>query len=88
MTAMVPAPRKALMDRDAMLQTTTLERYKAHESALRNRWKTVNDVRGDEDMASVAWGDKPNPTYTGISTSIAIDETDADPDVLPAGGNE
>ncbi len=82
MTAMLAAPRKALMDRDAMLQTTTLERYKAHESALRNRWKTVNDVRGDEDMPSVAWGDKPNPTYTGISTSITVDSGDADPDEL------
>lgn len=60
LTAMLPRPQYVRIDRDALLQSTTLERYKAHESALRNRWKVVNEVREDEDMPGVAWGDEPN----------------------------
>lgn len=56
---MLPGSQYTRIDRDALLQSTTLERYRAHESALRNRWKTVNEVRADEDMTAVGWGDEP-----------------------------
>jgi HK97 family phage portal protein len=60
LTGMLPRGQYARLNRDALLQSTTLDRYKAHESALRNRWKTVNEVRSIEDEAPVAWGDEPN----------------------------
>lgn len=60
LTSMLPGDDYARIERDALLQSTTLERYKAHELALDNQWKTVNEVRRDEDMAPVAWGDLPN----------------------------
>lgn len=60
LTAMLPSPQYVRIDRDALLQSTTLERYRAHESALKNRWKVVNEVREDEDMPAVEWGDEPN----------------------------
>lgn len=59
MSGMLPNPQYVLIDRDALLQSTTLERYKAHASALANKWKVVNEVREDEDMPPVEWGDKP-----------------------------
>lgn len=62
LTSMLPGPQYARIDRDALLQSTTLERYRAHELALRNRWRTVNEVRADEDMPPVEWGDQPNST--------------------------
>lgn len=79
LSEMLPRNQYARIDRDALLQTTTMERYKAHESALRNRWKVVNEVRADEDMSPVDWGDEPNLTYTGesVSTSITTDEEGA-----------
>lgn len=64
LTEMLPKPQYVVIDRDGILQSTTLERYRAHESALKNRWKTINEVRDDEDMPAVAWGDEPN-TNTG-----------------------
>lgn len=60
LTEMLPKPQYARLNRDAMLESTTLTRFQAHALALNNRWKTVNEVRGDEDMAPVEWGDEPN----------------------------
>jgi HK97 family phage portal protein len=59
LTSMLPSPQYARVDRDAMLESTTLTRYQAHALALTNRWKTVNEVRGDEEMAPVPWGENP-----------------------------
>ncbi|WP_435585809.1 phage portal protein [Micromonospora aurantiaca (nom. illeg.)] len=56
---MLPRGRYWRIDRDALLQSTTLERYRAHESALKNNWKRINEVRADEDMPPVPWGDEP-----------------------------
>lgn len=67
LSAMVPEPQYVRINRDAMLETTTLTRYQAHESALRNRWLTVNEVRAIEDKPPVEWGDEPNLTYTGLT---------------------
>ncbi|MBB5823780.1 HK97 family phage portal protein [Streptosporangium becharense] len=60
LTAMLPRGQYARLNRDALLQSTTLTRYQAHEIALRNRWKTVNEVRGTEDLPPVPWGNEPN----------------------------
>lgn len=57
---MLPRGQYAHINRDAMLQSTTLERYKAHASALDKQWRTVNEVRDLEDLAPVAWGETPN----------------------------
>lgn len=51
----------------AFLRSTTLDRYRAHALALANRWKVVNEVRRDEDMEPVAWGNEPNqPTKVDL----------------------
>jgi len=60
LSAMLPRPQVARLNRDALLETTTLARYQAHASALQNRWKVINEVRRDEDMPPVEWGNQPN----------------------------
>lgn len=60
LTEMLPRPQYVRLNRDALLEPTTVERFKAHELALRNRWKTVNEVRRLEDEPPVPWGDEPN----------------------------
>lgn len=62
LTSMLPRGQYARFNRDALLQSTTLSRFQAHEVALRNRWKTVNEVRQIEDQPPVPWGDEPNTT--------------------------
>lgn len=62
---LLPAPRYVKFNRAALVKTDLLTRYQAHNAALQNRWKTTNEVRDDEDMPPVAWGDEPNfSTYT------------------------
>ncbi|MEV4474663.1 phage portal protein [Nonomuraea sp. NPDC049504] len=62
LTSMLPRGQYVRFNRDALLQSTTLTRFQAHELALRNRWQTVNEVRAIEDQPPVPWGDEPNPT--------------------------
>lgn len=59
LSSMLPAPQYARFDRDALLESTTLARYEAYASALQNGWRTVNEVRDDEDLAPLPGGDLP-----------------------------
>jgi len=79
LTSMLPRPQYVRIDRDALLQSTTLERYKAHESALRNNWKTINEVRDDEDEQPVPWGDAPfTPAAAGDQADVKDEPTGAE----------
>lgn len=68
LTEMLPRPQYARINRDAMLQSTTLDRYRAHELALRNQWRTVNEVRALEDLTAVGWGDQPMVNAPAVPT--------------------
>lgn len=59
LTEMLPRPQYVRIDRDALLQSTTLDRYRAHESGIKNGWRTINEVRADEDLPPVPWGNEP-----------------------------
>lgn len=59
LTEMLPRPQFARLNRDAMLETSTVERYKAHALALNNKqWKRENEVRVLEDLEP-DWGSLP-----------------------------
>jgi HK97 family phage portal protein len=73
LSSMLPRPQYVRINRDALLQATTLDRYRAHELALRNRWKVVNEVRAVEELAPVEWGDEPNEQ--GAASSDTADAT-------------
>lgn len=62
LTSMTPSPQYVKLNRDALLQATTLARYQAHAIALAKQFKTVNEVRMNEDLPPVAWGDGPRTT--------------------------
>lgn len=59
LSAMLPAPQKAQWDRDALLESTTRARYEVHAISLTQKFKTINEVRADEDLPPVPWGDEP-----------------------------
>lgn len=73
---MLPRTQYVRIDRDALLQSTTLERYRAHESALRNAWRTVNEVRRDEEEPPVEWGDEPIALTAQPQPATAPDKDD------------
>jgi HK97 family phage portal protein len=59
LTSMLPRPQYVRFDRDALLESTTLARYEAYARALAAGFRTINEVRDDEDLAPVEWGDEP-----------------------------
>ena len=73
---MLPDPQWVRFSRDAMLQSTTIQRYTAHQLALSNQWRTVNEVRELEDLPPVEWGDVPNAGVAGVMADDEDGEAD------------
>lgn len=70
---MLPKPQYAVFNRDALLETNTLQRYQAYGLALGNQpWKIVDEVRELENLPELA---EPEPE--------PIDPNTDDPDVVP-----
>ncbi|MFI1030741.1 phage portal protein [Streptomyces sp. NPDC020951] len=74
----LPRPQYVKLNRDALLETNTLQRYMAHASALSNNWETINEVRQLEQRPPVPWGDAP---FTPAATPPTEDpETEPNPE--------
>lgn len=69
----LPRPQYARYNRDALLETNTMQRYLAHASALSAQWKTVNEVRDKEELTPVPWGDEP----TSPPAAVPVDDDPA-----------
>lgn len=77
LTSLTSSPTFVRFDRDALLESTTLARYQAHALASGTAaWKSINEIRADEDMPPVPWGDEPAPTAPAVPT----------PEAAPSGG--
>lgn len=50
LTAMLPRPRFARFDREALLRTDTLTRYKSHALAIASRFMAPSEVRATENL--------------------------------------
>ncbi|GLZ36221.1 hypothetical protein Lesp02_84080 [Lentzea sp. NBRC 105346] len=81
---LLPPGRFVKFNRAALVKTDLLTRYRAHEIALRNDFKVVNEVRDDEDLAPVEWGAKPVEQKKPIPIAPA-DPSAVDDDKLPGG---
>ena len=60
-----PAGQWVELNRDALLQATTKQRYDAHKVALDGGWRTINEIREIENLAPVSWGNEPTPATAG-----------------------
>lgn len=67
LSSFLPRPQYVVLNRNALLQTNTMQRYLAHASALQNQWRTPNEVRELEDLPPVPWGDEPIKASAGSS---------------------
>lgn len=56
---MTPRGQWVRINRNALLQATTLDRFKAHAIALSNGFEYINEVRELEDRPPVEWGNEP-----------------------------
>lgn len=57
-SSQMPRPVYARFNHDSVTRTTLLDRYRAHDVALRDGWKSRNEVRRLEDMPSIPDGDE------------------------------
>ncbi|MCZ7460135.1 phage portal protein [Streptomyces sp. WMMC940] len=48
----LPRPQYVKLNRDALLETNTMQRYLAHASALGSNWATINEVRALEEPSN------------------------------------
>lgn len=85
LSELLPAPRYVKFNRSALVKTDLKTRFEAHQLALGNRWKTVNEVRDDEDMPTVTWGDEP-PFTTYTFAERITNQAPAPVDGPPEGG--
>lgn len=81
-TSMLPRPQWARLNRGAILETTTMQRYLAHASALQNGWKVPDEVRALEDLQPLPDGLGAVPIKSGATPS---NDNGNEPD-LPKGG--
>lgn len=71
-----PRPQWVELNRDALLEATTLQRYQAHASALQNGWRTPNEIREIEHLEK--WADKGDqPIKTGAAAPAQQEASNA-----------
>lgn len=59
LTSLTARGQYVKLNRNALLSTTTIERFRAYTMALQGQWTTPNEVREREDEKPVPWGDVP-----------------------------
>lgn len=78
LTEMVPRGQYVRANRAALLQMTTTERYVAHASALRNGWRSVNEIRALEELPPIG-EDGDHYVWPPHATSYEGDQTGVTP---------
>lgn len=73
LTSLTPRGQFVKLNRKSLLATTNLERFRAYEIALRNKWMVPNEVRKTEDMEPVEWGDEPISATEAAPSNEGVD---------------
>jgi HK97 family phage portal protein len=82
LTRLLPRPQFARFNRAAFLRSDTDGRFTAYQTALRNGWMSVNEVRALEDEAPIESGDQYLwPPYRAFP--VSGDDPDSSPDDSP-----
>jgi HK97 family phage portal protein len=76
----LPRPQYAILDRDAFMETSAMQRWALNRTKLETGAYTINELREKENDKPVEWGDKP---FT-ITPPKAADSPGADPSTDPA----
>lgn len=73
---LLPSPQYVQFDRNALLQMTAGDRWSVNKLRLTTGSATVNEIRAEENLPPVAWGDEP--FLPGMSPAAAGDAVKAD----------
>ena len=61
LSALRPRPRYVKLNTDTLVRTSLLDRYRAHEIAIRNGWRSRNEIRTIEDAGPIP--DDTDPAF-------------------------
>jgi hypothetical protein len=70
----VTGPQSVEFDRAGLLRMTSSDRWQVYTEQLQNGARTINEVRNDENMQPVAWGDEPYLATMGHTGTAAAEE--------------
>ena len=76
LTALRPRPQFMKFNVDALLRVDTTTRVRAHESAIRNGWRSVDDVRQLEDEAPLPDGQGDRYLWPPMRQQLTNEELD------------
>lgn len=88
----LPRPQYAILDRDAFLSTSAMQRWQLNKIKLDTGAYTINQVREKENDQPVEWGDKPFTLKVAPAAKEPADPNDpntdpnADPNADPTKG--
>lgn len=88
----LPRPQIAILDRDAFLETSAMQKWQVNKAKLDSGAYVINEIRADENEPPVEWGKEPMVLTLGAQKAAAKQPPPApaappanDP---PAGGGE
>lgn len=88
LSELLPAPQYVKLDRRELLKADLQTRFLSHQVALRNGFETINEVRLEEDLPMVDWGDEPYlPAMSPAAAAAAVNTDSVGPtpdDNVPA----
>lgn len=74
----VPGPQSIEFDRSGLLRMTPDSRWKVYLDQLSSASRTINEVRGDEGLQPVAWGNEPFLPAMGTTGTAAAEKLQLD----------
>lgn len=66
-----PTPQRVQLNREGLLEATTLQRYQAHNLALTGGWMLPSEVRAIEDLPPIDGIDERKPNTQGVTSGNA-----------------
>lgn len=83
-TFMLPSPQQATFDRNGLLRMTPGDRWAVNVLQLRQAVRTINEVRADDGLPPVPWGDEPFlPAFGPTAAAAAVNAGDQ-PGISPS----
>lgn len=68
----LPRSQRIEFDRQGVMRMVPMDRWKVHKDELQTAARTINEVRADEGLPPVPWGDEPYlPSFGSTGTAAA-----------------
>ena len=89
LSSILPRGTAVVFNRKQLLQTDALTRFQVAQLALKNAVLTINEVRAEDGLTMVPWGDEPflpamSPAAAGQAEAGAVAQGDIAPGDIPS----